>query len=287
MFLNPYDYLPLPLVSFTELSFSGALAACFILACVFVFSLYAVDLGLPRNHPETVKRRLAVIIIVCILAPVYLWLWSDRHYRGGTPISAVVGLRWNGRISAMVGSLLLVVVLYAGPIIQAATSGQRLFENIKRERFDINLRNYVVAPFAEEFIFRGCMIPLLLPHLGPLWTILLCPLFFGLAHVHHLVEWVRGGRGTLLAACTTVIVQVCYTSIFGMFSAFLFIRTGHLVSAVASHTFCNMMGLPDVEGVPHHQFPVLIWLCYIAGLAGFVVLLFPLTNPGLLRMVGF
>ena len=285
---NLYDYLPLPVVSFTELSFSGALTACFILACAFVLSLYAVGPGLPRNHPETVKRRLAVIIVVCILAPLYLWLWSDRHYTGGSPIPAVVGLRWNGRISAMMGSLLLVVVLYAGPLVQATTSGQRLFDNLKRERFDINLRNYVIAPFAEEFIFRGCMIPLLLPHLGPLWTILLCPLFFGLAHVHHLVEWARGdSRGSFLAACVTVIVQVCYTSIFGMFSAFLFIRTGHLVSAVASHTFCNLMGLPDVEAIPHHQYPVLIGMCYLAGLVGFGVLLFPLTDPKLLRMFGF
>ena len=287
MFPTPYDILPLPVVSFTELSFSGALTACLVLACVFVFSLYAVDPGLPRNHPETVKRRLAVIVIVCILAPFYLWLWSDKDSSSGRPLLAVVGLRWKGRIPAILASLLLVVVLYAGPIVQATTSGQSLFAHLRQERFDINFRNYIIAPFAEEFVFRGCMIPLLLPHLGPLWTILFCPLFFGLAHVHHLVEWARGKEESFLTACGTVLLQVGYTSLFGMFSAFLFIRTGHLESAVMSHTFCNLMGLPAFEDIPHHPHPALIGLCYLVGLCGFGVLLFPLTNPKLLGLFGF
>ena len=35
------------------------------------------------------------------------------------------------------------------------------------------------APFSEEFIFRACMLPLLVPCFGTSLSVFLCPLFFG------------------------------------------------------------------------------------------------------------
>jgi len=35
------------------------------------------------------------------------------------------------------------------------------------------------GPFTEEFVFRACMLPVLVPSLGENWSLLLCPLFFG------------------------------------------------------------------------------------------------------------
>ena len=68
------------------------------------------------------------------------------------------------------------------------------FQYWKRATSDlIWWRNYVVAPFSEEFTFRACLIPLLL---GPFtWrgTVLVSPLFFGVAHLHHMIERVRSG----------------------------------------------------------------------------------------------
>ena len=264
-----------------DLSLWGAVTACLGLAMTFVLSLYAVDKGLPRNHPTTVRRRLITIITVCSIAPLYLWVWSDGNAASGRPILTVLGVRWSGVLPAAILPLMLVIVLYSGPIVQAVTTGEGMFEHITPERMDINIRNYLVAPFAEEFVFRACMVPLLLPHLGQLMTILLCPLFFGLAHGHHLVEWARRGTVTLMDACVTTLGQILYTSIFGMFSAFLFIRTGHLVSPVLSHALCNMMGLPSFWTVPEHKYHILVGLVYIAGLCGFIMLLFPLTQPEL------
>lgn len=42
--------------------------------------------------------------------------------------------------------------------------------------------------------------------------------------------------------------QLLYTSLFGFFAAFVFLRTGNLFAAIAAHTFCNFMGLPRVWG---------------------------------------
>ena len=35
------------------------------------------------------------------------------------------------------------------------------------------------APLSEEFMFRACMLPLLVPSFGEGWSMFICPLFFG------------------------------------------------------------------------------------------------------------
>lgn len=39
-----------------------------------------------------------------------------------------------------------------------------------------------------------------------------------------------------------------YTSLFGFFEAFVYLRTGNLWSCIAAHAFCNSMGLPRFFG---------------------------------------
>ena len=271
-------------VGFERLSLGGALGACLGLALLFVLSLYAVDERLPRNHPRTVRRRVGAITGVCAVSPLYVWLWSDWNplEKGGTPLWSLLGFKWAGLVPAALVAVVLVGALYTGPLFQLLTSpGESLIEHIWCERTDICLRNFLVAPFAEEFVFRACMVPLLLPHLGAMATVLLCPLFFGLAHTHHLVEWCRCGSGSLAAAAATTLAQVGYTSLFGSFSAFLFLRSGHLLAPVLSHTLCNMMGLPPLDTVPAHPHPRLVGVAYMAGLLGFLALLLPATRPEL------
>lgn len=271
-------------MEFEQLSVWGALSACFGLSCLFVLSLYVVDPGLSRNHPKTVRRRLQATLCVCLVAPLYLWLFSDTSQEGDESLLTLLGVRWKGLLPAVVSPLLLVLVLYAGPIIQSIVDGESLFEHITSERVDINIRNYLLAPFAEEFVFRACMLPLLTPQFGPWWSVLICPLFFGLAHVHHLVEWCKRGNGVpISAALASIALQVCYTTIFGMFSAFLLLRTGHLISPVLSHALCNMLGLPSFEALPTHSYRTLLMIMYVVGLVSFFSLLNPLTHNTLFQ----
>lgn len=270
-------------VSFETLSAEGRALGCLGLPALFVSSLYVVDTGLARDHPRTVRRRMIAIAVVCLIAPVYLWLCSDSRDSGASRhLLDVLGVKLSGLPSALVLPSLLVIALYIGPIVQTWTEGTALFGHIVSSRMDLNLRSYVVAPFAEEFVFRACMLPLLLPWMGVAWSIVVCPLFFGLAHLHHLVEWYRHGNTTPFStALLTVIVQFCYTSIFGMFSAYLFVRTGHLASPVICHAFCNAMGLPSFDTVPSNSHKVCVSLSYVLGLVLFLVLLKPLTDPHL------
>ena len=276
-------------VSFSELTSFGAGIACLGMALVFVLSLYVVDPGLPRNHPVTVRRRIAAILVVCALSPLYLWLWSDRDPRDeAKPLLVHLGIRLEGLPTALACSATLVLVLYAGSIFQSLTTAdESVFGPF--DGWDLALRNFVVAPFAEEFVFRACMVPVLLPHWGSVLTTLCCPLFFGVAHVHHMLELMRN-RNTNASSMSSMtqillitLIQVCYTSVFGVFSAYLFIRTGHLFSAVLSHVLCNLFGLPDFMGVASHKWPLLVCVVYCIGLVSFLCLLAPLTTPTLFQ----
>ena len=72
----------------------------------------------------------------------------------------------------------------------------------------------------------------------------MCPLYFALAHVHHLIEKVRNGT-TLVPALLGTLVQMSYTSIFGIIAALLFMRTGSIFPPIISHIICNYASLPD------------------------------------------
>lgn len=269
------------LVSFDGLSGYSVFTACMGLASVFVLSLYAVSAGFPRNHPVTVKRRILAIICVCLVAPVYVWCWSSRLSSEGVPLWRVLGIKGEGLLWAVLCPLVLVLVAYLGPLVHYTSSGDNPFHSITLDRMDINIRNYIVAPFSEEFVFRACLVPFLLPLLGVLKTVLLCPLFFGVAHLHHFFEWLRNRDTPITNVLVGLVLQVGYTSIFGMFSAFLFVRSGHLVSPVLAHSVCNMLGLPPVDALATHPRPVVMFTIYLAGLVTFVLLLFPLTEPAL------
>lgn len=124
------------------------------------------------------------------------------------------------------------------------------------------------------------MMPLLMQTFQPSVAILITPLFFGIAHFHHLIEHLRQGMRKSLAIQMSC-VQFAYTSIFGIYSAYLFLRTGHFVAPFIAHAFCNHMGLPDVQellGQPEPRKRLLIKL-YVAGLIGWLFLLPVVTSP--------
>lgn len=133
--------------------------------------------------------------------------------------------------------------------------------------------------------------------------IFLTPLYFGIAHVHHLYEFrVMQPNAPFIVAVLRSMFQFTYTSLFGFFAAFVFVRTGNVFSAILAHSFCNYMGLPrfwgrvGVEaGVPigppgaggdngrNHKSHGIVWtvvyyIILVAGAYGFYRGLFPLTE---------
>lgn len=77
--------------------------------------------------------------------------------------------------------------------------------------------------------------------------------------------------------------QFFYTSVFGIYSSFLYTRTGHFVAPFIVHAFCNHMGFPDFPDLIAQKEPKrFIFFCiYVLGLVGWILLLPTLTQPSL------
>lgn len=211
---------------------------------------------------------------------VLLFIQPDTH-----SILALMGFRTAGLAPAIFWPLLLTAILFLGPLsVQAVTGEMNVYaqpsfwlENVQNILW---IRNHVVAPLSEEFTFRACMMPLLLHSFDATTAILLTPLFFGLAHLHHIVERHRDGMALSVIAIVSA-VQFTYTSVFGIYSAYLFTRTGHFVAPLLVHAFCNHMGFPDVQELwsqPAGRKYALLAV-YVLGLVGWIGLLPVLTQP--------
>ncbi len=75
--------------------------------------------------------------------------------------------------------------------------------------------------------------------------------------------------------------QFAYTTLFGMYAAFLFIRTGHVAAPCVAHAFCNVMGFPDFGDIGRQKGwkRTVLASAFVIGLVGWYFLLWPLTEP--------
>ena len=126
------------------------------------------------------------------------------------------------------------------------------------------------------------MLPILLRNFSVKTSIIISPMFFGIAHFHHMIEKIRKGQD-IKSALIMSTFQFTYTTIFGAYSAHLFIQTHHLASCVVVHAFCNFMGFPDIVELLNLP-PTkrgLLSAVYIVGLVSFLGLLPTFTSSHL------
>ncbi|XP_076463760.1 CAAX prenyl protease 2-like [Babylonia areolata] len=268
-----------------------AVLLCLLFAVIYVGSLYVWGgtSGKDRDHPDVIKRRFMSVGVVCMIAPPLLWSFSTSSSEAtGHTILELMGVRFYGLIPATVIPLLLTMILFLGPLYLHYMDGVfRLYLEPRYWTTSVQnyvwLRNHLVAPFSEELIFRATMLPLLVPAFGMGWSIFLCPLFFGVAHFHHMIEKVIHRQAEVSDALKQTVFQIAYTTVFGAYSAFLFLRTGHLVAPVIAHAFCNHMGFPAFNEVMGYAQPTRYKLIslFVIGLVLWAFLLFPLTSPWL------
>jgi len=267
------------------------------LACTYVGSLYLWPnpRNLQRDHPEVIRRRFISLAGSCAVAWVPLWrvlrappaavvaavggahqLPPLLHALGVSPTSVV------GLLTSSFATLGLSAALFTGPLLLLTLDGELLPRFTAALRLDSiqKYRNVIVAPLSEEFAFRACMCPLLLlSGAASICTaVLASPCFFGVAHAHHFVE-LRRRTGSVSTAFMATAFQFAYTTLFGWFATFVFIRTGHLAGPVLAHAFCNVMGLPDVGRAAEHERAGLIGAAYVLGVVVFAAGLWPATDP--------
>ncbi|XP_019158487.1 PREDICTED: CAAX prenyl protease 2 isoform X1 [Ipomoea nil] len=276
-----------------------AVIACISMALFYVAILYSPTLILRLPPPDSFKsfmiRRFICAAISTVASLIACSLILPIELDASDLLSAY-GIRADHFWQAAVFPLSLTALMYAGSLLEAllllvscqenqgdgtsilSTIPQRFVNSVFSMATNISAwRNYFVAPVTEELVFRACMIPLLLCGGFNTYTVVfLCPVFFSLAHLNHLLEYAQR-RGNLLQAFMVAAFQLGYTVIFGSYASFLYIRTGHLVAPLVAHIFCNYMGLPAIVS----RRSGLITFAFLAGLLGYLWLLFPLTSPQL------
>lgn len=264
----------------------SALGVCTLLGVAYVASLYIWKNKDSRNHPSTIKRRFLSVLLMAFLSPCFvLFATQPESFRNEPPLAFLLGFRLEGLFSALLLPLALTAVLFAGPIVLAHLDG--IHSHYLKLCYWTNnlgnllwLRNHLVAPFSEEFTFRACMLPILVPCLGVRTTIFVCPLFFGIAHLHHMIERLET-NSNLSHVLLQSIFQFIYTTLFGIYSTFLFLRTGHFASSFIVHSFCNHMGFPDFSEVLNYPQPMrfILSAIFVAGLVLWILLLDVFTQP--------
>lgn len=59
-----------------------------------------------------------------------------------------------------------------------------------------------------------------------------------------------------IAALLRSVFQFTYTTMFGWYATFVYLRTGSLLAVILAHTFCNWCGLPRLWGRVEAGVPV-------------------------------
>lgn len=261
------------------------LESCFIIALLYVASLYIWSSDYNRDHPETIKRRFISVTAVMAISPIFVYVLCQGQITAELTFWQLLGLKTSHLGQAIAFPLLLTALLFLGPISVQVYNGSwrtigRATYWVESVRDLVWIRNHLVAPLSEEFTFRACMLPILLQKFSQTKSILIVPLFFGVAHLHHLFERIRGGFDKRTAIIISIL-QFLYTTLFGTYSAYLFIRTGHFMAPFIAHVFCNHMGFPDIQDLMAQPDKVrkIFYGLYVAGLVGFIVLLPLASSP--------
>jgi len=228
-------------------------AAVLVLVNLFVGSLYALPQrvrDLPRNHGTHVAWRIGAVACVCAVAPL---VYAVAMYNMGAqqPWGFQQGLgaatECNGP-AAVLACVFAMQALFLGPLVDRWVDSNVPLRVHNTMAFDMrSLRDFVVAPFAEEWVFRFTILPIFLAAGNTVTGAQAqTAMWFGLAHVHHYRELRRRGA-TMRHALTSIVVQLTYTSVFAWLCGHFAVHTGSLLGATLMHSLANSYGLPHVD----------------------------------------
>ena len=260
---------------------SVAMGATYV-ACLYVRASYrrAGGRAPDRDDPRVIKQRFARVAIACGIAPCISILSArlsndTRTCRAASvPLVQWFGLWGTSALLSVALPLGLTAVLFLGPLVMQWLDRDRntplrlqLAERMRdlEDAKLVVLRNLVVGPLSEEWVFRACMCPLLFgAGLSEAANVFTAGFMFGCAHLHHVFD--------SDVNYVVVLVQFVYTSLFGAYSSYLFLRTGHLLGPLAAHIFCNWQGLPAFGRVPRHRHRRIVGSAFVLGLLAFFTL---------------
>jgi len=243
------------------LSTAGAIAILVLYTIAYVVPFYVSSATRPsaqlsRDSPSVIRGRIRSVTASCIVCSVTTFVIQSSS-NSGSPAKAVHQLGYFPvGFEETVKAVALTSCLFLGPLFEAGIVECRWRDWIRLRGLDaivsgwIGWRNIVAGPITEEALFRSASVPLLLlSRTSDTTIIFLTPLIFGLAHVHHFYEFrLTHPHTPVIGALLRSLLQLTYTTLFGGYATFLYLRTGSLLSVVLVHAFCNWMGFPRFWG---------------------------------------
>ncbi|KAI0065973.1 Abi-domain-containing protein [Artomyces pyxidatus] len=285
--------LPLYLTKYTRLSFSHS-------------AVKAGDGRLKqpsdrwRDDPAVIRARLTSATISTLAACYITHSVVSSRWKGEESVSNAfcinlwdltslrLGLivHWNEPLVYLVTPLLFLGPLY-GHFLGSGLpfmSKWTFKEQVVGKVFSwTGFRNYVVGPISEELVWRSCIIAAYhLAGASNLLMIFLTPISFGAAHLHHGWEtYNKFGRTrqALQRAIVMTLFQFTYTTLFGFHCAYLFLRSSSVFPPMIAHTFCNFMGVPqlqeELKWYPSHR--RYIQAMYMGGIVAYICTMYSWT----------
>jgi len=283
----------------TAFVYCSLLAVSFV-GCLYVFVPPTIR-KFSRDHPTHIRYRSRACLIVCglaILSYPSFFCANDNDANNKPNFSAgrsmLLPPLGDGAFRDTFGVLIHTCILYTGSSVASLlciyefrkrlANPPSLMEQLHRyfkgitpdneQRFWICIRNFVIAPWTEEIIFRGCMIPVMLATgMSASRVALVAPLFFGVAHLHHAIQKLSNGERPKTVILITIF-QFLYTSLFGSYASYAFVRVGSVLSVTLSHSYCNWMGLPDFGVFANSRHPLyryrgILFVSYMIGIGAF------------------
>ena len=128
------------------------------LAFVYVGSLYIWKSNQDRDSPYTIRRRFLSAFFTVFVSTFVVRAFGSPQLLQRWPFLSVIGIRTRGLFNACVWPLALTAVLFAGPLTVTLTNHRTFRSKLYQWRHYLTdlifWRNYVVAPFTEEYTFR-------------------------------------------------------------------------------------------------------------------------------------
>eukprot|EP00468_Gymnochlora_sp_CCMP2014_P011408 CAMPEP_0167746730 /NCGR_PEP_ID=MMETSP0110_2-20121227/3879_1 /TAXON_ID=629695 /ORGANISM="Gymnochlora sp., Strain CCMP2014" /LENGTH=115 /DNA_ID=CAMNT_0007631535 /DNA_START=140 /DNA_END=484 /DNA_ORIENTATION=+ len=109
-------------------------------------------------------KRFISMAFCCIVSPICVIVYIYYYSGGKANVLTWLGISTEGLISALIFPLGLTATLFCGPLVDYALNNRgEAFESLEGlMEFDLKMiRNFIVAPFAEELVFRTCILSLL------------------------------------------------------------------------------------------------------------------------------
>ncbi|KAI2471701.1 hypothetical protein F4781DRAFT_386367 [Annulohypoxylon bovei var. microspora] len=211
---------------------------------------------LSRDAPSVIRARIASVSLTSVVCSTITFVILTSQGRATTAEALHALGYWPVGLVEAGKCLLLTAILFAGPLYEYLVVDEGWRDWLALRPLSVlfaewtTWRNIVAGPFTEEVLFRSASVPLMLAAQTPVTTtIFLSPLVFGLSHLHHYYEFrVSNPHVPASFLLARSVMQLGYTTLFGAYATFLFLRSGSLLAIFAVHAFCNCMGLPRVWG---------------------------------------